>query len=205
MIEAPIYYGLDLGTVKDPSALAGVRTWRGRYALTWLQSWHPARRDCLDALDVVLERVRREQGRCVVGIDGRGAYRDVAEAAVHGALGEEADVYPLLPSDSDRPPRTNADGWTWIGKTPTVEALRAAVATRHLVVGAGLEAGPEFVAQLKALVLVPSRRGRMVTWSHPPGGHDDLVQAAAYAYVLAVTLTTQGQIDAIRPARGRGC
>lgn len=203
------YIGCDLGQVRDPSAVALVEPWQGGLVLSGLKVWRPARRDCMDVLDELLRIVRTQRHAVLpaVGIDARGEYRDVAAAALEGALSREAEVYPLLPSDSDRPARTKDDGWTFVGKRGLIDALRAAIASRRLLLAEGLVGGPALVAQLRALRLVPTRRGRGLTWSHPDqrgGSHDDLVSAAAMALFLADTLPTQGLMGLVRPAAPRG-
>lgn len=209
MTSARWYLGADLGRVRDSSALALVEPWGDAWALTWLKVWRPERTDCMDVLDEILRVVRsqRHAERPAVGIDARGAYRDVAAAALEGALVLEADVYPLLPSDSDKGARTRDDGWTWVGKRHLVESLRTAVSTRRLVLADRLAGAADFLSELRSLRLRPTRRRTGLTWSHPDqraGSHDDIVSAVALAYFLAHTLTTQGLMDAIRPASARG-
>ncbi len=202
------YMGLDLGRITDPSALALVEPWRGKWALSHLRTWRPVREDMTDTLDVVLHLVDRHRPavRPGLGIDARGVGRAVALVAIEGETAEHVDVYPLLPSFSDRDHRQRPDGFVWIGKNRLVDRLREAVALGELVVSPSLPEARDFQRELLELVERPTERGVGTTWTHPSRAarhHDDRVQAVAYALFLAVTLTRQGFSNRISPANRR--
>lgn len=200
--------GLDLGRVRDPSALAALEPWRGRKVLVHLCAWRPTREDCSDAILDVLAFLDRNPvpGRQRIAIDGRNRTGTaVVAAALAGELGRRAEVFPILPSHSDRPHLQRPDGWTYVGKLPLVALLQRGIESGDLVLAKGLHGAEALRRELLRLTRMPTRRGGGWTWSHPDqkkGSHDDLTMAAAYAYWLAYTLETEGQ--SVRPANPRG-
>lgn len=176
--------GLDLGKVRDPSALALVEPWRDRLALTYLRAWSPERDDCLDTLGDVITLASKLHSRPRLALDAQGLGREVATVAVNGPIRGLCDVYPLLPTGSQRPDRQRSDGLIYITKVRAVDALLSAMADGSLVPARGLAAQCEFRRQVTRLELVPTRGGMGTTYSAPDQSeesHDDLVMAAAYA------------------------
>ncbi len=197
-----LFLGLDLGRIRDNTALVVLEPWSRGLAIVHLQTWRPEREDMVDALVAVDGFLARHAGRAALAVDGNGAGAHVARAALGGHVASIADVFPVIPwatglSWFQRP----EDGWVRLGKVPAVEALRAAVATRRVLPAPGLEEGKAMLAELHGMVLAPTRRGTGQTWTHrnqSAGSHDDRVQAAAYALWLADTLTSKP--GALRPA-----
>lgn len=198
--------GLDLARIRDWTSLAALEEWRERSVLVHLSTWKPRREDCADALLDVLAFLGRHPGPARIAIDGRNEVGSaVVSAALSGELARRADVYPLLPSHSERPHLQRPDAWTFVGKRRLVESLARGFYSGEVLVAAGLPEAQALRLELVRLGRVPTRRGTDWTYSHPDqkkGSHDDRVMAVAYAHWLSMTLRTEGQ--AIRPANRRG-
>jgi hypothetical protein len=111
------YAGLDLGKVRDSTALSILEPAGPRLVLTYLRTWKPERDDCADSLREVLRLVDRDRPDAThLGLDARGLGRTAAKVALEGELSRRADVYPILPSHSDRPHRQRPDRYVWAGK-----------------------------------------------------------------------------------------
>lgn len=203
------YSGLDLGQVRDPSCFAVLEeTRRERLYLTLLRTWKPERPDCLDALTEVLRIVDRDQpGRVLVGIDGRGLGSDVAEVALTGPFSGRCEVFPLLPSHSDRTHRQREDGFIWVGKKALVGAVLKAVDTGELRIAPGLAEAEAFVRELEGLRAIPTKGGTSWTYSHGDqckGSHDDRISAVANAlFLYRYARPETPAIDRVRPTNRR--
>lgn len=187
---APPSLGLDLGRVRDQTALALIEPWRDRLALTHLRAWRPQRDDCIDALGEVIALAGRlaHVGRPRLAIDAQGLGRKVARAAVAGRTRLMCDVLPLLPTGSQRPDRQRDDGLVYVTKTRAVEALLAGMAGGDLVLARHLEAAPALREELARLERVPTGGGMSWTYAardQSQHSHDDLVMAVTYAYWAA--------------------
>lgn len=197
--------GVDLGVVQDPSCVALLEPWRSRWALTSLRTWHPDRQ-MVDVLDHVVRLVERfaPAHRPAVAIDARGIGRPVAQMAVEGRVGEVCDVYPVLPSASDRTHRQREDGGVWIGKAPTLARLFRMLAEGNIVIADGLPEARDLKRELTQLREVVTPAGQRTTWTHASASrrhHDDRVMALGYAAFLAEVLRDQGTVNRIRPVR----
>lgn len=203
------YSGLDLGQVRDPSSFAVLEeTRRQRLYLTLLRTWRPERPDCLDALTEVLRIVDRDQPeRVLVGLDGRGLGSDVAEVALAGPLALRCEVFPLLPSHSDRTHRQREDGYIWVGKKALVGAVLKAVETGELRIAPGLAEAEAFFRELEGLRAIPTKGGTSWTYSHgdqSKGSHDDRISAVANAlFLYRYARPETAAIDRVRPANRR--
>jgi len=201
------YAGLDLGKVRDATCFSVLEEHGGRLYVTLLRTWKPERDDCIDALGEVLRIVDRDRPERVhLALDARGLGQKAAQAALEGELSRRLDVYPILPSHSDRPHRQRSDGYIWAGKRHLVGALLDALEAGRLRLARGLAEGPAFLEELARLRPIPTRTSW--TWSHPTqrsGDHDDRTQATAYALFLAQNVNRAGLSDPlrIRPANRR--
>lgn len=201
-MPAALTLGLDLARVRDFTALAALEPWRGREVLVHLSTWRPRREDCADAVLDVLAFLERNPGPARLAIDGRNEVgAAVVSAAIAGEIGRRAEIYPLLPSHSQRPAKQREDRWIFVGKRALVEGLARALDAGKLLVAPGLPEATALRREMQRLDRVPTRRGSDWTYSHPTqrvGDHDDRVMAVAYAYWLASTLSERGQ--AVIPA-----
>ena len=202
------YAGLDLGKVRDSTSFAVLVPHGERLFLTYLRQWKPERDDCVDALGEILRILDRERPERVhLAIDARGLGEKAARAALEGEIGRRCDVYPLLPSHSDRRHRQRPDGFIWASKRHLVQDLIDAIPGR-LLLARGLTQGPAFREELKRLRPIPTKGGTSWTWSHPTQGandHDDRVSSVAYALFVASNVNRSGLTDPlrIRPANNR--
>lgn len=198
--------GLDLARIRDWTAMAALEAWRGAEVLVHLSVWKPLREDCADALLDVLGFLCRHTGPARIAIDGRNEVGEkVVAAALAGEVGRRAEVFPVLPSHSERPHLQRPDGWTFVSKRRLVEGLARGMGDGGLLIAQGLPDADQLRREMARLGRVPTRRGTGWTYSHPDqkkGSHDDRVMAVAYAWWLARTLATEGQ--SVRPANPRG-
>lgn len=194
---APPSLGLDLGRVRDQTALALIEPWRDRLALTHLRAWRPQRDDCIDALGEVIALAGRlaHVGRPRLALDAQGLGREVARAAVTGRTRLMCDVLPLVPTGSqelmmkalkgigagspevvaflaqmktaDRKDRQDDDGLIRVTKTRLVDELSAAMATGELIRARPLDAEDKFRDELSRLERVPTRGRMSMTYSAP--------------------------------------
>lgn len=210
MTRAAVWYaGLDLGKVRDSTALSVIEPLASRLYLTLLRTWTPERDDCVDALGEVLRIVDRDRPELVhLALDARGLGRRAAEVALEGEVGRRLHVYPILPSHSDRPHRQRPDGYTWAGKKALVGNLLDALEADRLRLARGLAEGPALLDELQRLRPIPTKGKTSWTWSHPTGragDHDDRVSSVALALFLADNVTRSGLTDPlrVRPANHR--
>ena len=197
--------GVDLGAVQDPSCVALLEPWRSGWALTALRTWHPDRLmlGVLEHLAALVERFAPAT-RPAAALDARGIGRPVARMAVEGRVGERFDVYPVLPSFSDRPHRQRDDGYIWVSKSLTVARLFRMLGSGEIVISSGLPEAADLQRELTQLREAPTRNNAGTTWTHPSASrrhHDDRVMALGYAAFLAEVLRDQGNVNRIRPAR----
>lgn len=197
--------GADLGVVQDPSCVAVLEPWRAGWALTSMRTWHPDR-DMVGVLEYLVRLVEKFAPplRPSLAIDARGIGRPVAKMAVEGQVGDLFDVYPVLPSASDREHRQRPDGSVWIGKAPTMARLFRMLRDGSIVVADGLPEARDLQRELTQLREVETPTGQRTTWTHASASrlhHDDRVQALGYAAFLAETLRNQGLVNRIRPVR----
>ncbi len=203
------YAGLDLGKVRDSTALSILEPAGPRLVLTYLRTWKPERDDCADSLREVLRLVDRDRPDAVhLGLDARGLGRTAAKVALEGELSRRADVYPILPSHSDRPHRQRPDRYVWAGKKALVGALLAALESDRVRLARGLSEAEAFLRELERLRPMPTKGRTSWTWSHPTQraeDHDDRVMSVAYALFVADNSTRTGLTDPlrIRPANRR--
>lgn len=203
------YAGLDLGKVRDSTSLSVIEEDRSRLYVTLLRTWTPERDDCIDALGQVLRIVDRDRpARVHLALDARGLGQKAAHAALEGELARRVDVYPLLPSHSERPHRQRPDGYIWASKRHLVGALLDALEAGRLRLARGLAEGPALLDELQRLRAIPTKGRTTWTWSHATqraDDHDDRTQATAYALFLALHANRAGLTDPlrIRPANRR--
>jgi hypothetical protein len=203
------YAGLDLGKVRDSTALAILEPYGSRLLVTYLRAWRPERDDCVDALGEVLRLVDRDKPDAVaLALDARGLGRTAAEVALEGELSHRLDVYPILPSHSDRPHRQRPDGYVWVGKKGLVGSLITAIEADRVRLKRGLSEADAFLRELERLRPLPTKGGTSWTWSHPTQqahDHDDRVVSVALALFVYDHSTRTGVTDPlrIRPANRR--
>ena len=200
------YAGADLGQVRDPSSFAVLEETRAkRLYVTLLKTWKPERPDCLDVLTEILRIVDRDRpDRVLVGLDGRGLGRDAVEVALEGALALRCEVFPLLPSHSDRSHRQRDDGYIWVGKKSLVGAVLKAVESGELHLAPGLGEAEAFLRELEGLRVIPTKGGTSWTYSHADqskGSHDDRISAVANAlFLYRYARPETAAIERVRPA-----
>ena len=203
------YAGGDFGQVRDSTSFAVLEeSPRRRLYLTLLRTWKPERPDCLDALPVFLGLVERDQPeRVLLALDARGLGQDAAETALSGPLGRRCEIYPLLPSHSDRSHRQREDGYIGVGKKALFGAVVKAIESGELELAQGLAEGEAFVRELEGLRPIRTKGGTSWTYSHADQSkhsHDDRVSAVAnalflYRYARAETAL----MDRVWPANRR--
>lgn len=203
------YAGGDFGKVRDSTSFAVLEeTRRRRLFVTLLRTWKPERPDCLDALPVFLGLVERDRpDRVLLGLDARGLGQDAVGAALAGPVGRRCEVYPLLPSHSDRSHRQREDGFIWVGKKALFGAVLAAVESGELSLAPGLAEGEAFVRDLEGLRPIRTKGGTSWTYSHADQSkhsHDDRISAVANAlFVYRYGRPETAAIDRIQPANRR--
>lgn len=203
------YAGLDLGKVRDSTALSILEPAGPRLALTYLRTWKPERDDCIDALGEVLRLIDRDQPAGVsLALDARGLGAAAARAALEGEVGRRLDVYPVLPSFSPRPHRQRPDGYIWAGKAHLVGALFVALEQDRIRFGRGLCEKDALLDELARLRAIPTKGGTAWTYSHPTQrqhDHDDRVMSVALALFVHDNSTRTGLTDPlrVRPANRR--
>jgi hypothetical protein len=200
------YAGLDLGKVRDETSFAVLEETRGkRPCVTLLKTWRPERDDCLDVLPEILRLVDRDRpDEVLLGIDGRGVYRDVVEVALSGPISLRCSVFPLLPSHSDRSHRQLEDGFIWVGKKALFRAVLRAVDAEELPLAPGLAEAEAFLRDLEGLRVIPTKGGTSWTYSHADqskGSHDDRISAVANAlFLYRYARPETPAIERVRPA-----
>lgn len=202
------YSGLDFAQVRDYSSFAVLEEARRRVYLTLLKTWRPARPDCLDVLPEVLRIVDRDRpDRVLVGLDGRGIGQDVVERALDEPFSLRCEVFPLLPSHSDRTHRQRDDGYIWVGKKALVGAVLRAVDTGELQIAPGLAEAEAFLQELEGLRVIPTKGGTSWTYSHADqskGSHDDRISAVANAlFLYRYARSETAAIERVHPANRR--
>lgn len=196
------YFGLDLGRVRDRSALVGIETVAPiaqprniRYGVRVLHTWP---RGCslltvAEDLPVLLSagEILQASGGCTLGFDVGGlgqGFRD----QLYGAIPSHVGVLPVTWSSGEHAqPNESGGGWS-VPASVAVSELSHILAVQAFTIAADLPDAEQLIAELSAARASFGRRGKVsIELQRDAHGHGDVASAC----LLAVWLATAGLGD----------
>ena len=193
MVRAESTIGLDVGQVRDPSAIAIVE------GAETQGEWDPAvfahrkevglRLRYLERVPLgtpyagVVERVREMTrsaelaGRCRLVVDATGVGRPVVELLRGGDLG--CEVMPVIVTGGEM--ETMAQGYYRVPKRDLITGVQVLLQNGELQIAAGLEQGAALLREMAEMRVKVTAEGNEQFGSWREGEHDDLVFAVALA------------------------
>lgn len=193
--------GLDLGRVRDPSALVlGNRDSRSRYVLSAIEEWRPARADFSDVVDRV-----NETGASAVAFDAAGKKVGMRFQPLMTA-GAVMPVFPVVASHQRKPTEQkwglnpqggDYGGVIFVPKVELVSVYYTILGDHRLVCDPEIPLAWKLHEEMRLYTHRQDPYGYTSWGVFAPGYHDDIVSALQ----LLLWLGERGQ--SFRPANER--